>query len=169
MRSLCVILVTLPTLAWADAPGPDSRWKLETVEDSSGRGSVVALHQDSSKTIPGEAASGEVTPRLEFRCTTGDSNVTARMDWKRFISSFSTEVGFKVDGGRFTWLKWKMDQSEQITLSPSAADSQKLIDTLKAGSELLVEVSPYSQGPETAAFNLNGLSAALDALAGECQ
>lgn len=169
MRNVFFLLVALPALAWADTPGPNSSWNLETVEDSSGYGSVVALHQDSSKTIKDEAASGDVTPRLEFRCTPGDAAVTARMDWKRFISSFSTEVGFKVDGGRFTWLKWKMDQSEQITLSPSAADSQKLIDTLKAGSELLVEVSPYSQGPETAAFDLNGLSAALDTLVGECR
>jgi len=169
MRNVFVLLVALPALAWADAPGPDSRWNLETVEDSSGYGSVVALHQDSSKTIKDEAASGDVTPRLEFRCTPGNVTVTARMDWKRFISSFSTEVGFKVDGGRFTWLKWKMDQSEHVTLSPSVADSQQLIDTLKAGNELLVEVSPYSQGPETAAFHLNGLSAALDALVGECQ
>ena len=169
MRNVFFLLVALPALAWADAPDPNSGWNLETVEDSSGYGSVVTLHQDSSNTIKDEAASSDVTPRLEFRCTPEDVAVTARMDWKRFISSFSTEVGFKVDGGRFTWLKWKMDQSEQITLSPSAADSQKLIDTLKAGSELLVEVSPYSQGPETAAFDLNGLSAALDALVGECR
>lgn len=67
------------------------------------------------------------------------------------------------------WFKWKMDQSEQVTLSPSSEDSQKLIDALKAGRELLVEVSPYSQGPETAEFDLNGFSSALETLIGKCQ
>ena len=169
MRKLLLLMISLPTFAWADAPGPGSSWKLETVEDPSGYGSVVALQQESSKTIKDESAANDVTPLLEFRCAPGDATITARIDWQRFISSFSTEVGFKVDGGRFTWLKWKLDQSEQVTLSPSVADSQKLIDALKAGSELLVEVSPYSQGPETAEFDLVGLSDALDSLVNECQ
>jgi len=169
MRIAFTILTILPLLAWADAPGPDSKWTIETVEDSSGSGPVVALRQDSAKTIKDESSANDVTPRLEFRCTPGDTAVTARIDWQRFISSFSTEVGFKVDGGRFSWLKWKLDPSEQVTLSPSATDSQKLIDQLKSGAHLLVEVSPYSQGPETAEFDLDGFSDSLESLIGECQ
>lgn len=169
MRKLLVLTLALPAFAWADAPGPDFSWSLETIEDPSSYGSIAVLHQDSSKTIKDEAATDDVTPRLEFHCTPGDAAVTVRIDWMRFISSFSTEVGFKVDGGRFTWLKWKLDPSEQVTLSPSAADSQKLIDALQAGSELLVEVSPYSQGPETAEFDLTSFSDSLNALIDECQ
>lgn len=169
MRNVVVFLAALPALAWAGAPGPDSSWNLETIEDSSGYGPVAALQQDSATSIKDEAASNDVTPRLEFRCTPGDPTVTARIDWQRFISSFSTEVGFKIDGGRFTWLKWKVDQSEKVTLSPSAEDSQKLIDALKAGSELLVEISPYSEGPVTAEYDLSGFTDALNALISECQ
>jgi len=168
MRKILVLSVALPAFAWADSPGPDSSWSLETLDDPSGYGSIAALHQDSSKTIRDEAATGDVSPRLEFRCTPGDTTVIARIDWNRFISSFSTEVGIKVDGGRFMWLKWKVDQSEQVTMSPSAADTRKLIDALQAGGDLIVEVSPYSQGPETAEFDLAGFGESLDALIGEC-
>lgn len=169
MRRISTILIALPALAWAGPEGADSNWRLDSFEDPSGFGSVAALRQDSAKTIKDESGASDVTPQIEFRCTPGDATVTARIDWQRFISSFSTEVGFRVDGGRFTWLKWKVDQSEQVTLSPSGADSQKLIDALKAGNELLVEVSPYSQGPETAEFDLNGFSDALETLMGKCQ
>lgn len=169
MRKLLFLTITVPALAWADAPGPDSGWQFEAIEDSSGFGSAELLYQDSSKNIGDEAATGEVTPRLEFRCSPGDASVTARINWNRFISSFSTEVGIKVDGGRFTWMKWKMDQSEQTTVSPSASDSQKLIDALSAGTELLVEVSPYSMGPETAEFSLVGFADSLAVLIGKCQ
>ncbi len=169
MQKLFFVTLVLPALACADAPGPDSSWDLDTVDDPSGYGSVVVLHQDSSKPISDEAATGEVTPRLEFQCSPGSGAVVARINWNRFISSFSTEVGFKVDGGRFTWLKWKMDSSEQATVSPSASDSQKLIDVLSVGNELLVEVSPYSMGPETAEFDLVGLTDSLAAFAAQCQ
>lgn len=169
MHKLLFLSLTLPALACADAPGPDSSWALETVDDPSGFGSAEVLYQDSSKNISDEAATGEVTPRLAFHCATGTTSITARIDWNRFISSFSTEVGFKVDGGRFMWLKWKMDPSEQVTVSPSATDSQKLMDALSSGNELLVEVSPYSMGPETAEFSLVGLEDSLAALAARCQ
>lgn len=169
MRKLTTILAVLPAFASAGAPGPDSAWSLESIDSSSGNGAEYVLLQDSAKTIKDESATSDVTPRIEFRCTPGDATVIARIDWQRFISSFSTEVGFKVDGGRFTWLKWKVDSSEQVTLSPSADDSQKLIDVLKNGGELLVEVSPYSQGPETAEFDLSGINDGLAALMDSCR
>ena len=169
MRKLLCLTIALPVFAFADAPGPDSSWLLETIDDPSGFGSAETLYQDSSKNISDEAATGEVTPRLEFRCSPGDASVSARINWNRFISSFSTEVGFKVDGGRFSWLKWKMDPSEQATVSPSASDSQKLIAALSTGNALLVEVSPYSMGPETAEFSLIGFEDSLAALIARCQ
>ena len=60
--------------------------------------------------------------------------VSVRIDWRRFISSFNTEVGFKADGGKTLWQKWGVDQSNKITLSKSAADSQSLVDYLSGGS-----------------------------------
>jgi hypothetical protein len=127
------------------------------------------LYQDGGNTISDASATRDVTPRLEFRCVPGDPAVMARIDWRRFISSFSTEVGFKVDDGKFTWLKWKIDGSEKITYSPSPGDTQKLIDALDGGDRLLVDVTPYSEGPVTVTFELAGLAEALDTLRARCQ
>jgi len=160
----------LPLLvACSAAQSQDEKWRSQMMDDPTGYASVAVLQQDSATTIKDEYAKNNVTPVLEFRCTPGDATVTARIDWQRFISSFSTEAGFKVDGGRFTWLKWKVDPSEKVTLSPSPADSQKLIDLLVGGSELLVEISPYSEGPVTARYDLAGLADALDDLRSQCQ
>lgn len=162
--------LVLPLLvACATAQTQDDKWRSQMIDDPADYAGVAVLQQDSATTIKDESASNDVTPVLEFRCTLGDATITARIDWQRFISSFSTEAGFKVDGGRFTWLKWKVDSSEKVTLSPSAADSQKLIDLLVNGSELLVEISPYSEGPVTAEFDLAGLAAALGELRSKCQ
>lgn len=155
--------------ACASANAQDAKWHSQMIDDPASYATVAVLQQESATTIKDEYAKDDVTPVLEFRCTPGDATITARIDWRRFISSFSTEAGFKVDGGRFTWLKWKVDQSEQVTLSPSAGDSQKLIDLLIGGSQLLVEISPYSEGPVTAQYDLAGLSEALDELRSDCQ
>jgi hypothetical protein len=158
-----------PLLALADAPSADSAWHQAMAADDAGFGEVAVLYQDAGNTIKDEYATNNVTPRLEFRCTPGDSAVTARIDWQRFISSFSTEVGFKVDGGKFIWLKWKTDSSEKVTLSPSAGDTAKLVDLLSAGSRLSVEVTPYSEGPVEVGFDLAGFGEALLMLTETCR
>jgi len=48
----------------------------------------------------------------------------------------------------------KVDQSNKITLSPSADDSQKLIDLALGGRKLVVEVTPYSASPATVEYDL---------------
>jgi hypothetical protein len=151
------ITISLPLAAAAD-----TAWMHESAE-------TEVLYQDAGNTIKDESATADVTPRMAFHCVPGDGTITARIDWRRFISSFSTEVGFKVDGGKFTWLKWKVDGSEKVTMSPSADDTQKLIDAMAGGSELLVDVTPYSEGPVTVTFDLAGLADGLDALQAACQ
>jgi len=66
-------------------------------------------------------------------------------------------------------LKWKVDSSEKITISPSAADSQRLMDLLGNGKELLVDISPYSAAPVQAYFDISTLSTELSSLTVNCQ
>lgn len=169
MRYLLFTLVFLPLALMADAPAAESAWQQETVDDESGYGEVEILHQAATNTIKDEYATADVTPRLEFRCSPADPSVTARIDWQRFISSFSTEVGFKVDEGRFTWLKWNTDSTEKVTLSPSAEDTTTLVGLLNAGSRLTVEITPYSEGPVEVGFDLAGFDEALRDLQDACR
>lgn len=132
-------------------------------------GEAESISQDARNTIKDEYARDDVTPRIELRCAPGDPAVTARIDWGRFISAFSTEVGFKVDDGKFIWLKWKTDNSEKVTLSPSADDSARLIEAMGTGATLTVDVSPYSEGPVVVTFDLAGFAAELAALQSRCE
>ena len=158
MKKLTAIMILLPAALWA---GADANWLLDTSDG-------ISISQDAGNTIKDESYTKDVTPSMALVCSGGGS-ITAQIDWKRFISSFSTEVGFKVDGGKFTWLKWKVDGSEKVTLSPSADDTGKLVDALGMGNSLLVEISPYAQGPVEVNFDLNGFAEKLDELKGACK
>jgi hypothetical protein len=169
MRKILTAVILLPAFSLADAPGSDSDWTVTMADDPSGYGEVAVLYKDAGNTIKDEYATKDVIPRLSFSCSPGDSSVTASIDWQRFISSFSTEVGFKVDDGRFTWLKWKLDSSEKVTTSPSADDSGRLLAMMGAGETLKVEISPYSEGPVEVEYPLAGFADALETLKGRCE
>lgn len=171
MRKLKVIAIAgflALSVVFAEAEEGTGNWTLTVGEDSSTFEAVATLRQDSLATIKDESAKQDLNPQLQFRCTPGNPAITARIDWQRFISSFSTELGFKVDGGRFTWLKWKVDQSNKVTFSPSEDDSQKLIELALGGEKLLVEVTPYSRSPVTVEYDLAEFSVALAELKDSC-
>ena len=161
MKNLKLFLIAGCLFPLGTALAEPGNWDILVGEDSTTYQTVASLQQDSLTTIKDEYAKQDLSPQLQFRCTPGDPAITARIDWQRFISSFNIELGFKVDSGRFTWLKWNVDQSNKVTFSPSAADSQKLIDLAIGGEKLLVEVTPYSGSPVTVAYSLVEFSEVL--------
>ena len=74
-----------------------------------------------------------------------------------------------MDNGNFIWLKWKVDGSEKVTLSPSADDSRRLLTSVSGGKTLTVDVAPYSEGPIVVTFDLAGFTEELDSLRADCQ
>ena len=161
-------LIGGPGLAFAQSTDLEGSWILTVGEDPSSYERVASLQQDAANTIKDEYATRDVVPQLMLRCAPGDPAIMARIDWKRFISSFNTEVGFKVDDGKTLWLKWGVDRSNKITLSPSADDSSTLIDHLRDGRALQVEVAPYSEPPVTVEYDLTGIVSGLESLLKEC-
>ena len=148
----------------------DEHWSLATVEDVTNSLSVTVLTQASAIKIRDEKAEGEVSPILEFHCNakTG-APPDLRIDWKRFISSFNTEAGFRADEGKTTWLKLGVDQSNKITLSRSDADMEKLLGRIAGAQMLKIEIAPYSESPVFAEFNISTLDSALASLKSACQ
>jgi len=159
------LLLTVAVLAATPLEG---RWTIDVGEDPGSFEVLASLRQDAANTIKDEYAAQDVTPQLLLRCAPGNPEVRAAIDWRRFISSFNTEVGFKVDAGSTLWLKWGVDRSNRVTLSPSADDTAKLLEALHAGKTLAVEVAPYSEAPVTVEFDLTGLAGGLARLAEEC-
>ena len=153
----------------ADDKELQGNWILSSGEDPDRNDTVSSLQQESSSSIKNESWTGEVVPQLAFRCSPGDATIVSRIDWGRFISSFNTEIGFKVDDGKRTWLKWGVDHSEKVTISPSAADTAKLVAQMLGGAQLEVRISPYSQGPVNANFDLIEFEEALQELKASCE
>ena len=162
------LLLAGSALTLAQSTDLDGNWVLAIGAGPTDLELVASLQQDAANTIKDEYATKDVTPRLTFRCTPGNPEVTVLIDWQRFISSFNTEVGFKVDAGKSLWLKWGVDRSNKITLSRSATDSQTLIEHLGDGESLQVEISPYSESPVTVEFDLAGTANGLAQLRTEC-
>jgi len=153
------------TLA-AELPG---NWNLVVGQDPQSYATVVSLTQDSANSIPDEYAREQLHPQLAFRCVPGPSAaISVRVDWRRFISSFNTEVGFKVDEKELLLVNWGVDRSNKITLPRSGTDSRELIDYLQAGSQLQIEVIPYSGSLVTVRYDISGIDEALVALMSKC-
>jgi len=154
--------------ATAVAGDVGENWTLE-VADVDFR-TTALLTQDSSEAIADEYATKEVNPQLSFRCYPDEgSNLSVSIDWRRFISSFNTEVGFKVDDREMILLNWGVDRSEKITSPRSGDNVQELLDYFSGGSRLQVEVIPYSEGLVTVSYDISGIDTALVELRGHCE
>ena len=162
---LCIVFAGWPCFA----EPLDEHWSLATIEDAANYQTVAVLTQDSANTIRDEKAEGQVLPTLEFRCVPGSAGPPdLRIDWKRFISSFNTEAGFRADGGKATWLKLGVDQSNKMTLSRSDADVEKLLGRVAGAQTLEIEIAPYSEAPVFAEFDISSLDSALASLEAAC-
>lgn len=171
-RARFVLAAACGTLFAGSAMADDAvvgAWSVRDREDPAGYRRLVSLEQESQDAIRDETATKEVNPLLALQCTPGNTEVSISIDWRRFISSFNTEVGFKVDGGKMLWQKWGVDATNQITSSKSASDARSLLAALTAGRELLVDISPYSESPLQVRFNLEGLPQGVEDLAIACQ
>ena len=167
--SLRLIVAACLTIAFSNSGADDNSWSLETVEDRNTFESIISLRQESADSILDENGKVEIHPVFEFRCAAGsDTAVAFRIDWGRFISSFNTEVGFRVDGGNALWLKLGVDRSNKVTLSKSAADVGKLISRLSDGDIVEVEVAPYSEASVFVQFDLLSFDQGLGELKESC-
>jgi hypothetical protein len=160
-----LIFLAAPALAEPLA----ANWSLEVGRDEQTWENVATLGFESVNEIADEYATKKVHPQLAFLCKPGgDGTISVRLDWRRYISSFNTEVGFKADDRELLLVNWGVDKSKQITLPRSASDSQELITYLAGAASVQVEVIPYSASLITVQFNVSGIDEALQALAAKC-
>jgi hypothetical protein len=145
-------------------------WTLAAGRDEQSWEDVVTLSVDSQNEIADEYATKKVHPQLAFHCIVGgDGTVSARVDWRQFISSFNTEVGFKADERELLLVNWGVDKSNKITMPRGMKDGNDFVDYVKGASKLQVEVIPYSESLITVSFDISGIDDELESLVAECQ
>lgn len=149
------ILIALAPVAIAPAAFGESAWVIDG----------GTLSQISGDAIQDEYATKEVHPKLEFVCEWGET--TFRIDWGRFISSFATEVGFRVDDGHAEWIKLSVDSSNKLTVGKTR-DVEALVELIGDGKNLNVEVAPYSEPSVNVNFDLASFAAGLEELKAGC-
>jgi len=144
-------------------------WSLEVGRDEKTWEHVATLGVESSNEIAGEYATRKVRPQLAFTCTPGgDGTISVWLDWRRFISSFNTEVGFKADDRELLLVNWGVDKSNRITRPRSVSDAGEIIAYLAGATSVQVEVIPYSASLIAVQFDISGIDEALKALSAKC-
>ncbi len=144
-------------------------WSLEIGRDEKTWEHVATLGVESSNDVADEYATKKVRPQLAFTCTPGgDGTISVRLDWRRFISSFNTEVGFKADDRELLLVNWGVDKSNRITHPRSVSDASEIIAYLAGANRVQVEVIPYSASLITVQFDISGIDEALQALSAKC-
>ena len=99
----------------------------------------------------------------------GSPNISIKINWKRYISSFNkTEIGIKIDGKNYTWLSFNLDKTGQISFQNPSTHSNELINKFKKITKLAVEIEPYSEPPINVYFNLSGFASHLENLKSIC-
>ena len=154
------------SLALADDVEP---WQMSVGNDASSYETVATISQSSQSPIKDEYATKDVFPKLIFQCMPqqGDG-ISAKIDWQRFISSFNTDVSFKVDEKKRLWLKFGVDSSNKITSAKSSDDSKTLLEYLSGGSVLTIGVTPYSESAVSVTYDLSTLDDSIADLQSEC-
>jgi len=165
-----MIVSAILTMSIAAAVSADEFWSLESSVDESNGEAVTSLQQKSNDSIRDESGKNDVYPVLKFQCVPGsDPNIRFRIDWRRFISSFNTEVGFRVDGGKALWLKLGVDQTNKITLSKSSTDVNKLVQLFGDATTVELEVAPYSEPSVFVRFDISSFNSAVGTMNERCK
>ena len=152
--------------AAADAPG--DAWTLGLNAKSDFEVGIT-LSQESPDAVPDEYGTKEVHPEIVISCSArGDGTLAMHVDWRRFISSFNTEAGFGIDDGKATWIKMGVDSSNKVTIAKSDDDVRSIVNAMRGGSELTVEVVPYSESGVSVTFDLATFTESLAKLEDSC-
>ena len=147
----------------------DEFWSLDSAIDDNSGEAVAFLRQESRESIRDESGKNSLYPVFEFRCIPSrDPGIRFQIDWRRFISSFNTEVGFRVDGGKALWLKLGVDQTNRITLSKSSKDVNKLIQLFGDATTVELEIAPYSEPSVFVRFDISSFNSAVETLNERC-
>ena len=148
--------------------GQESLWKIYDQRDT-GENVVALLRNTSESSINNLDHSEKVFPELSLYCEHGNPNISIKINWKRYISSFNkTEIGIKFNGKNYTWLSFNLDKTGQISFQNPSTRSNELVNKFKNITKLAVEIEPYSEPAINVYFDLSGFASHLKKLENIC-
>ena len=139
--------------------GDDGAWQtmidINPLDDSA---KVVLVLEAES----GHSAWGDPI-HLIIRCLSGATEVY--ISWDDYLGSEAT-VTWRVGSEPARSARWSLSTDHDSTFYPY--DDISFIMDLMAASRLVAQVTPYSEAPVTAIFDLTGLSTAIEPLRDAC-
>lgn len=101
---------------------------------------------------------------LRVRCSNGKTE--AYIDWSTFLGSDDIEVTSRIDKAQPQKLKWSLSTDHKASFMPqSAMNLKKFI----GASTYIVNLTPYSENPITAIFDVSGADEAFKDIRQECK
>ncbi|MCK5827196.1 hypothetical protein KAH43_01625 [Candidatus Bipolaricaulota bacterium] len=129
-------------------------WRVQTTVDPINDSQKISLRLDASSVTN---AWWDV-PTLVLRYT--DQKPEVYIDWNQFIDTDSVRVTCRIDDESPTTSTWSVSTDYTGTFYDSWS-VRGFIRSLATADQLVVRVTPYSESPVTAIFNLAGLQAEL--------
>jgi type VI secretion system protein VasI len=136
-----------------------SNWKVETKVDPMNDSLVNFV---SIQALEGANRRGDL-PSLIFRCK--DKLQDIYVSWGVFISTESTTVTTRIRTEEAFAAKWSVSTDHTATFYPYSVE---MIRNLRPGGRLVLQVTPHSDSPITAIFNVDGLDETLKGVKNDC-
>ena len=159
------IIITVPI---NQSLGQENPWRLFDKRHMGGN-EIAELINTAESSIDNSDYSEKVYPELSIYCEEDNPNISIKINWKRYISSFNrTEIGISLDSKNYSWLSFNLDKTGQISFQNPGTHSNELINKFKKITKLAVEIEPYSEPPINVYFNLSGFASHLEKLKSIC-
>jgi type VI secretion system protein VasI len=137
----------------------DGRWEV-SVEKDPLNDSLTTLVSTAS--VKGKNRRGQKL-KLGIRCMNKEQEFF--VGWGVYIERESSLITTRVRDEEAFDAHWAVSTHKQSTSYPHASD---LIQKVRAGGSLVVQVVPYNENPITATFNMGGLDKVLKGVKNEC-
>ena len=159
------IVITVPI---NQSLGQEDPWRLFDKRHTGGN-KIAELTNIAESSIDNSDYSEKVYPELSIYCEEDNPNISIKINWKRYISSFNrTEIGIKVDGKNYSWLSFNLDKTGQISFQNPSTRSNELVNKFKNITKLAIEIEPYSEPAVNVYFDLSGFASHLEKLEKLC-
>jgi type VI secretion system protein VasI len=137
----------------------EGKWSVSTKTNPLDDSKTVAmvLFADEGTSSYGERVS------LVLRCKS--NTTTAYINWKEYLGS-EANVTYRIGTGDARTSRWSLSTDSQASFFPS--NDISFIKQLMEADRFVAQVTPYSEDPETAVFDIRGLSQAVVPLRETC-